>query len=78
MSDTLELWSQILILFCLISFANVHISQMPNLTQVVLFKLKMGNPFNFNIYLREKMLFISSKNKNYHGIVTMLMSNVQP
>lgn len=42
----------------LISFANVHISQMPNLTQAVLLKEKMGNPFNFNLYPREKILFI--------------------
>lgn len=78
MSNTSQLWSQILILFYLISFANVHISQMPNLTQAVLFKEKMGNPFNFNLYLREKMLFIFSKNKKYHGIVNHVHVQCSP
>lgn len=36
---------------------------MPNLTQVLL-----GNSFNFNLYPREKILPIVSKNKKYHGI----------
>lgn len=44
----------------LISFANIHIFQMPNLTTAILFNGKMENSFNFNLHLWKKM---------YHGII---------
>lgn len=51
----------------LISFANVHIFQMPNLTRATLFNRKMENCFNFNLHPREK--FCSLKKKMYQGII---------
>lgn len=51
----------------LISFANIHIFQMPNLTRAILLNGKMENSFNFNLHPREKFLFFEKK--MYHGII---------